>query len=128
METKLWAIMLVVFVTLLTSSAQVLYKFGAEKLNLNPLSLLTNYSLIGGLLLYGFGAVLLLIALKAGEVSVLYPIIATSYIWVALMAAYFFNETLSELRIFGIGLIFTGVIAVAIGSKKQNTKETGESQ
>ncbi len=128
METKLWAITLVVFITLLTSSAQVLYKFGAEKLSLNLFSLLTNYSLIGGLALYSFGAVLLLIALKSGEVSVLYPIIATSYIWVALMASYFFNEALSGLRIFGIGLIFAGVIAVAIGSKKQGAEETGESK
>lgn len=117
MTTKLWAIILVVFVTLLTSSAQIFYKLGADKLSLNLYSLLTNHFLLAGLLLYGFGAVILIIALKAGEVSVLYPVIATSYIWVALLAWALFGESLSSFKIAGISFIFLGVSCIGVGTR-----------
>jgi len=81
MKTKLWAIGLMIFTTLLTSSAQIFYKLGAATLELNLLALITNYNLIIGLCIYAVGAVLMIIAFKGGELSVLYPIIATSYIW-----------------------------------------------
>ncbi len=125
MTTKLWAIMMVVFVTLLTSSAQILYKLGADELSLNLYSILTNYFLLAGLLLYGFGAVILIIALKAGEVSVLYPIIATSYIWVALLAWLLFGESLTVFKIFGISFIFLGVSCIGIGTRYEKKREGG---
>ncbi len=126
MTTKLWAIIMVIFVTLLTSSAQILYKLGADGLSLNLYSILTNYFLFGGLLLYGFGAVILIIALKAGEVSVLYPIIATSYIWVALLAWALFGESLTVFKIVGISSIFLGISCIGIGTRYGKKRE-GES-
>lgn len=113
-RTKTWAILVMFFVTILTSSAQVLYKFGSERLP----ELFTNYPLIAGLFLYGIGAVLMIIAFKAGEVTVLYPIVATSYIWVAILSSYFFHDSINFLKIMGIALIFTGVVAVSFGSRK----------
>ncbi len=115
MKTSFWAIMIVVFVTLLTSSAQMLYKFSANKLELDFYALITNYYLFSGLFLYGIGAIFLIIALKYGEVSVLYPIIATSYVWVAVMAWLFAGESLSLLKIAGIALIVVGVAAIGVG-------------
>ena len=116
----MWAIWVMVFVTLLTSVAQVLYKFGAAKLPV----ILTNYHILLGLVLYAIGAVLMIIAFKAGEVTFLYPIVATSYIWVALMSSYFFSDAINYLKILGIALIFFGVVAVSMGSKKGSIEYT----
>ena len=86
MATKLWAALLVLFTTFLTSSAQLLWKKGSSTLTFNVISILTNYYLIGGILLYIVGGTLIIISFRGGEVSVLYPIIATSYIWVSFLS------------------------------------------
>ena len=120
MKTKGWAIAVMFFVTLLTSSAQILYKFGAEMLP----ALFTNWPLIAGLLVYAFGAVLMIKAFNAGEVTVLYPIIATSYIWVTILSVFFFDEPINILKIIAIAAIFSGVIFIAFGSKRDAIEYT----
>lgn len=117
MKTKLWAIGLMILTTLLTSTAQIFYKFGAKALEFNFYALITNYNLILGLFLYAVGAVLMIIALKGGELSVLYPIIATSYIWVGFFSYYIFHESLNLFRWSGILAICLGVIFINLGSK-----------
>ena len=78
MATKLWAMGIVLSCTLLTSTAQIFWKFGAEKLEFNFLSIITNVNLLIGIFLYAIGGILLIISFRGGEVSVLYPIIAIS--------------------------------------------------
>ena len=118
MKTKLWALGLMVLCTLFTSSAQLFYKAGADKLEFNFMSMISNWSILIGLLLYGFGAVLLIIALKGGSLTVLYPIIASSYIWVALGSDYFFGETINISKWAGVMLITTGIIIINLGDIK----------
>lgn len=122
MATKMWAVGLLFVCTILTSSAQIFYKFGSAKLPL----LFFNWPLIIGLGLYATGAVILVIALKGGEVSVLFPIIATSYIWVSLLSVYFFNEQLNIYKGIGILLIVIGISIIGWGSKKTNAVQYTE--
>ncbi len=126
MPTKRWAIGLMILCTAFTSTAQVFYKFGADRLELNFISLITNFPLITGMILYVLGAVIMITAFKGGEVSVLYPIIATSYIWVSLLSIYFFNESLNLFKILGIFIIIAGIIFISIGSKQKETIEYTE--
>lgn len=114
--TKTWAILLVLFSTLLTSSGQLLIKAGAGNVTLSFISILTDYPLIIGIFLYAVSAVLLLIALRHGELSVLYPVIATSYIWVSLLSPIFFQEELNHFKWLGIMLIIVGVSLIGFGS------------
>jgi len=117
MKTKLWAVILMVLCTLFTSSAQLLYKAGAGKLEFNLLSIISNWNIILGIVLYGLGAVLLVVALKGGKVTVLYPIVASSYIWVALGSGYFFKEVVNLFRWIGIIFIIFGIIIINIGEE-----------
>ena len=117
MVTKLWAMLLVLFTTLLTSSAQILWKIGSATLNFNIIGILTNPFIIVGVLLYIIGGVLLIISFRGGEVSVLYPIIAMSYIWVSLMSVKFLRETINGWKGIGIILIIFGIVAIGYGSK-----------
>lgn len=116
MATKLWAICLVVLCTVLTSTAQIFYKFGAQDLPV----IFTNIPLLTGLLFYMLGAIVLVIAFKGGEVSTLYPVFATSFIWVSLMSNYFFDESLSIFKWLGIFSIIIGISLVSYGSKKDS--------
>lgn len=117
MATKAWAIILMFIVTILTSIAQILYKLGVDKMaSFSFYSIITNYILIGGIIVYGIAAILMLIAFKGGEVSVLYPIIATSYIFVSLLSAYFFNESMNLFRWLGVLSILFGICLISIKS------------
>lgn len=121
MPTKAWAIGLMILCTAFTSFAQVFYKLGANKLEFDLLSIITNLPLITGMVLYILGAVIMIIAFRGGEVSVLYPIIATSYIWVSLLSIYFFNENLNLFRWIGIFVIIIGIIFISLGSREKET-------
>ncbi len=120
MKTKTSSILLVIICTLFASVAQVMYKTGTKTLAMNFHSIITNYYIIGGLLLYAVSALLLIIALQKGELSILYPIIALSYVWVSIMSIYFLEETMSMLKWIGVGAIIFGVSFIGIGSQQND--------
>jgi len=116
MSTKLWAALLVLFTTVLTSSAQILYKLGSANLAFNIPAILSNYYLVGGLLLYVVGGTLIILSFRGGEVSVLYPIIATSYIWVSFLSILFLGEQMNIYKWFGVITIIGGIALIGYGS------------
>jgi len=117
MKTKLWAIILVLLCTGLTASGQILLKKGVQTASLD-LTIFQDYQLVLGSFLYVIAAFLLLLALKDGELSVLYPLFATSYIWTNLLAISFLGEAITMLKWAGTGLVILGVTAIGIGGKK----------
>ena len=117
MATKLWAMLLVLFTTLLTSSAQILWKIGSATFNFNIIGILTNPFLVGGVLLYIVGGALLIISFRGGEVSVLYPIIAMSYIWVSFLSMKFLGEIMNVYKWIGVIGIIIGIVMIGFGSK-----------
>ena len=117
MAAKLRSVLMVLFTTLLTSSAQILWKIGSRTLELNFASILSNYYFLGGILLYVIGGILLIVSLRGGEVSVLYPIIATSYIWVSLLSTRFLNESMNFFKWGGVLTIIAGIALIGFGSK-----------
>lgn len=126
MKTKLWAMAVMLFVTLLTSSAQIFYKMGASKLKLDLLAIITNYHIIIGIVLYGLGAVLMILAMRGGDVSVLYPIVATSYIWVSILSQHFFGEYVNMIEWTGIMAIVVGIVFISFGSRDDSGLEYTE--
>ncbi len=110
--------MIVVF-TLVAAIAQPLFKAGANRLfaNLTVAGLLTDFPLIAGLALYGCGSVLMILALRHGELSVLYPVISLSYVWVAILSVVIFHEAMTPLKIAGIATIVCGVAILGRGGK-----------
>ncbi|MBI2541854.1 hypothetical protein HYV80_04045 [Candidatus Woesearchaeota archaeon] len=117
MTTKLWAAMLVLFTTLLTSSAQLLYKLGSATITFSIPGIITNYYLLGGILIYAVGGTLMILSFRGGEVSVLYPIIATSYIWVSFLSIKFLGETMNSFKWLGVASIIAGIVFIGFGSK-----------
>ncbi len=112
MATKSWAIFLVLLCTLMTSTAQIVYKFG-----INPFNV---YLILLGLFIYGIAAGVLITALKGGELSVLYPIIATSYIWVSLFSPIFFpSDSMNLLKWIGVVFVILGISFIGLGSRKE---------
>ena len=105
---------LVVICTALGAAGQILIKMGADRL-VQPtlwstfLGFFTVPQLFAGYCLYAAMTVLFVFALKDGELSVLYPIISLTYVWVAGLSVWFFHDSLNWLKLLGVVTIVSGV-------------------
>lgn len=68
-----------------------------------------------GFILYGVSAVGFIIALKHGRLSLLYPVIATSYVWVTLLSSWVLGEKITSQHWIGIALILSGIVVIVRG-------------
>lgn len=75
---------------------------------------INNKELIIGFTLYIIGILTFVPALMYGELSILYPIISLSYVWVALISMKVFKEKVSSVKWIGIVLIIIGVSLIAL--------------
>lgn len=124
------SVYLVLGCTVFAAAAQVLMKFGAVHAmpQLSPadpatwmpfaMALLTNYMLLLGYVVQSGNALLLILALRDGELSMLYPIIALTYVWVNLLSMYFFHEHLNVWKAVGIALVIGGVALLGRASSR----------
>ncbi|NUN01165.1 MAG: EamA family transporter, partial [Bryobacteraceae bacterium] len=69
----------------------------------------TNAPLLAGLSLYGISTLLLVLALREGELSLLYPVISLTYAWVTVLSVFWLGETLNVFKVVGILIIVSGV-------------------
>lgn len=111
-ETKTLVILVVVVCAFLGAIGQVFFKLGSVSISADITSWLFNVKILIGFGLYCISSVLFILALRHGNLSVLYPIIATSYIWTALFAVIFLGESMSLIKWSGIGLILLGVCLI----------------
>ncbi len=115
-QTETWAVMLMTMATLCNSAAQLIYKHSIDVSGLDIIRLITNGWIVLGLLLYGISGILLLVSLRGGEASVLYPIYTLSFIWIAIGASVFFDEIIGMKSIIGMIAVITGIILINISS------------
>ena len=112
------SIILVFACTIVGTLAQLLMKSGMEHFRLDPVALITNVPLIAGYALYGINTVMLVMALREGELSVLYPIIALTYVWVTLASYIRLHEPPNLYKNIGVAAIIIGVIIIGRAGKK----------
>jgi uncharacterized membrane protein len=109
---------LIVIAALFASAGQIFYKYAGNRLDGTIISFILNPFVYIDVLFYGMGFVFMLKALLKGEITVIYPIMATSFIWVALLSPLFFADSMSISKWIGIGIIIIGVYCVAKGGQK----------
>ncbi len=114
-EQQRRALLLVFCCTILGAAAQILIKVGARALGEHPtmmetaLGILLTPSLFAGYALYGVNTVLLVMALRHGQLSILYPVITLSYVWVTGLSVMLFHDSLNIIKIAGLAVIIAGV-------------------
>ena len=107
-------IMLIILCTIFTSIGQILLKFGA--LRIDAFISFFNIPLVLGFVSFGIGFFFMLAAFKNGELSVLYPLLASAYIWVSFISPFFFaGEELNLLKYVGLFSILFGVSILGYG-------------
>lgn len=125
-SAKQRAVMIVAACTLLGAVAQILIKVGMDHLDptakgLVPLALAmaTNVPLVGGYACYGLFCVAMVLALREGELSKLFPIIALTYVWVTLLSYWLLKDTPNWYKNAGILTIVIGVAILGQGGERK---------
>jgi multidrug transporter EmrE-like cation transporter len=117
-RTAAGSIALVVLCTVIGAAAQILMRHGAEHIEGSTLGgLLTNWELLAGYACLAANTALLVLALRRGELSVLYPIIALTYVWVTVLSPMFFGDVINFYKVTGVALIVLGVSFIGLGSR-----------
>jgi multidrug transporter EmrE-like cation transporter len=113
------SVLLVFCCTLAGAAAQILIKVGASSLsNLSLLQMVQSIPLLAGYSLYGVSTLLLVLALRQGELSVLYPIISLTYVWVTLLSMAIFQESMNLCKALGLVTVVVGVSILGQGNRR----------
>ena len=112
------AIFVMIFCTLLNTTGQVFWKIGLKTASFENISTLFNSYIIIGFFSYSLSSILVIYAFKNGDLSVLYPILATGYVWISIISPIIFNEIMNTWKWLGIFTIISGIIILGKGSHK----------
>ncbi len=106
---EMMPIMLAVLSSAIGAVGAVMLKRGSAGFTLNPAKLIRNRNIVGGVIVYAFSKVIFVYAMKSSELSILYPVVSTGYIWSALLSVKLLGENMNGHKLAGIALIILGV-------------------
>jgi drug/metabolite transporter (DMT)-like permease len=113
--TELWAVGLILFGSFLGAFGSVYFKLGADKLKFTIKDLRGNRDLMRGIIIYGASTLFYLIGIKGGELTVLFPLVSTGYVWMCLLSIKYLHERMNMLKWGGISCIVLGVVLIGLG-------------
>jgi drug/metabolite transporter (DMT)-like permease len=111
-----WAVFLVLLAAFVGAFGSIYLKKASHRLEFSIRGLIGNSDLIKGAVFYGSSTVIYVIGIKGGELSVLFPLVSTGYIWVCFLSRRYLGERMTRLRWAGIGCIVVGVTLIGLGS------------
>jgi multidrug transporter EmrE-like cation transporter len=117
MTTPLKSILLVMSASFVGSFGSVFLKAGAGRLHREVLTLLLNWRLAAGVLLFVLSSFLFIAGVKEGELSILYPMVSLGYIFSLCWSRLFFGEPLTRNKLLGLALIVTGIVFLSLGNR-----------
>ncbi|MCF8021044.1 MAG: EamA family transporter [Vallitaleaceae bacterium] len=95
---------LIIVSAFFASIGQLLWKLSNGELNIQ---------LVTGFLLYGLGAIIMIIAFKYEQLSVLQPLLSTSYIMSLILGHLCLNEIITLRNVLGVIIVVLGVIILS---------------
>jgi drug/metabolite transporter (DMT)-like permease len=102
--------LIVLFASLLGAVGQIFFKKGS--VNFQLLNAFKNWNFIVGVAFYAVALIMTMFAYKKAQVSILYPIVAFSYIFTVLLAGIFLKEPITLFKILGSSVIIGGVVLI----------------
>ena len=123
-QQKRLAMIMVACATIIQVVGQLLIKAGTEQLPADPtlaqtaVGMFTILPLFAGYACYGMFTVVMVLALRHGELSMTFPILALSYVWVAGASAFWLGESMNLAKIAGVAIIVGGVAVLGRGEKR----------
>jgi drug/metabolite transporter (DMT)-like permease len=114
--TPLSSILLVLMASFIGSFGAVFLKLGSRHLSRGIAGAL-NWELAAGLALFLGSSVPFVMALKHGELSVLYPMVSLSYVWAMLWSRLLFKEAVTPGKVGALMMILAGIVCIGVGGR-----------
>tara|TARA_Y100000310_G_scaffold282342_1_gene303464 strand:- start:2648 stop:2989 length:342 start_codon:yes stop_codon:yes gene_type:complete len=111
---KLIPVGLVLIGSFIAALGTLIIKNGTNKYSF--FRLLKSKSLWIGLFLYGVSVIIYVLALSQERLSVIYPIVSTTYIWTTLFSVKFLGEKMNSHKWLALVGIVIGVTLIGFGS------------
>lgn len=118
MNTPASSIAWVTFGSFIGSWGAVGFKAGAKRLEISVVGLLKNWQLSVGVAAYLLSSVFFVVGLRRGELSILFPMVSTGYIWSTLWSRLVFDEPITRGKMLGLGLILVGCVLLGLGNRQ----------
>ena len=116
MTTTVFAIIGSLVAALIGSFGTYFMKVGSAKVTRKVFDNLYNFHLYIAVLFQLLSSLVFIFSLKFGEVSVLYPFAATTYIWTSILAVKYLGEKMNRYKWSGIVFILIGVSFIGVGA------------
>ena len=117
MTTPISSMAWVIVGSFIGSLGAVGLKAGAKRLQMNVVSLVTNWRLAAGVTGYLISAVFFIQGVRHGELSVLYPMVSLGYLWTMVWSKLFFGEAVTRGKVAAIFLILCGCGLIGLGNR-----------
>jgi len=108
------AIILVLFGSVIGAFGALELKRGVDKFHF--FRLWKSVSFWSGIVLYGISVFFYVFALKREELSLVYPLVSTTYIWITLLSVKFLGEKINKWKLVSLIGIICGVVLIGLGS------------
>lgn len=105
-----------VVAALLAAFAQYFFKKSLPSFRFNAreiISLLRRRMVLLGLLIYFVGLGIYLVALYHGQLSFVYPVFASAFVFTLLISRYMLGEKIGTARALGVVLVVVGIAVIA---------------
>ncbi len=117
LKTPILAIVCMLVASVFGAVGQYLYKTGASHSVAGPFTILLSPWILAGMGCYITVMILFTQAFKAGgQVTVLYPIYATTFIWAAIIGQATYNQPIRLVHIAGMILLIVGIYLMGVGN------------
>lgn len=107
-KKNLKGIIIILFASIMTSVGQLMWKL-SDGVNIEYLFI--------GFLLYGIGAVLMIIAFRYGSLSVIHPMLSFGYVFAVILGTLVLKERIGFVHIIAIAIIMVGVMLIGGGDE-----------
>lgn len=114
-KDKLWiGIVMILLASVFSCTGQLLWKLATGNGSITWL--------LGGAVLYGCGAVLMIVSFRFGELSVLHPMLSFGYALSIVLGAVVLKETVTSGKIAGVAIIIVGMVFLGLSGRKEINK------
>ncbi|MFC2163231.1 EamA family transporter [Candidatus Altiarchaeota archaeon] len=114
--TEVWALGLIFTAMIIGGFGSIYLKKGANKMKLSLEGTIKNKTLATGISLYIISSVFYTISLRGGHLSILYPLVSLSYVFICFLSIKMLAERMNRWKWMGIACILVGVTLIGLGS------------
>jgi drug/metabolite transporter (DMT)-like permease len=114
MSTSLTSIIIVIVSGFLGGLEPIYLKKGSSMIK-GFWSIFNRYIIIG-IIIFWLATGMFIIALRNGELSVLYPLAGLTYVWVSVYSVFLLGEKMTGTKWFGVALVVLGVSFIGLSA------------